>query len=86
MASKTELRARLEFRRAALEEARKAYLALLTGQAQSYTIGSRTIQKFQLPQLKDEIEDLEKEVDALEEQLNGQRKPRKAVGVVPRDF
>lgn len=85
MASRTELEARLEFRQAALDEARAAYLALVKGQAQSYTIGSRNITKFDLPKLKAEISDLEKEVDGLEAMLAGGRR-RKAVGVVIRDL
>ena len=38
-----------------------------------------------LPDLKDEIEDAEKKVDELLAELNG-RKPRKAFGIVPRDW
>ena len=40
---RTELNARLEFRRAALNELRTAYLALVNGQVASYTIGSRNL-------------------------------------------
>lgn len=82
---RTELKARLEFRRAALTELRKAYLALVNGQVQSYTIGSRNLTKFDLTKLKDEIDAMEKEVDELAALAAG-RTRRKAVGVVPRDF
>ena len=41
--------------------------------------------RFDLPDLKDEIEDAEKKVDELLAELNG-RKPRKAFGIVPRDW
>ena len=85
MASKTELQARLEFRKNALNAARTAYVALLEGQAQSYSIGSRNLTKFDLPKLKEEITSLEKEVDGLEAVLSGGKR-RKAVGVVPRDW
>lgn len=85
MASRAELQARLEFRRAALDEARTAYLALLKGQVQSYTIGSRNLTKFDLEELRKTVTDLEKEVDALESVLNGGTR-RKAVGVIPRDW
>lgn len=81
---RTELQARLEFRRAAITELRKAYLALVNGQAQSYTIGSRTISKFDISKLKAEIEDMEKEIDQLAALASG-RTRRKAVGVIPRD-
>lgn len=85
MASRAELQARLEFRRAALDEARTAYLALLKGQVQSYTIGSRNLTKFDLEELRKTVTDLEKEVDALESVLSGGTR-RKAVGVIPRDW
>lgn len=82
---RTELNARLEFRRAALKELRKAYLELVGGQVQSYTIGSRNLTKLDLTKLKDEIDAMEKEVDELAALAAG-RTRRKAVGVVPRDY
>lgn len=82
---RTELNVRLEFRRAALTELRKAHLALVSGQVQSYSIGSRILTKLNLPELKDEIDDMEKEVDELTSVLNGGGR-RKAVGVIPRDW
>ena len=85
MASTDILQSRLEFRRAALKSARAAYLALLDGQVKSYAIGSRNLTRLDLPQLKKEIEDLEREVDELESGLNGGGR-RKAVGVVIRDW
>lgn len=85
MASKFELEKRLEFRREALEQARNAYIALLSGGVKSYTIGSRNLTKFDIPQLEESISKLEKEVDQLEKVLCG-GKPRKAVGVIPRDW
>lgn len=86
MASRTELKTRLVFRQEALQEARKAYVALLKGQVQRYTIDNRELTKFDLPDLWDTITELEKEVDGLEAALNGSGKRRKAFGVVPRDF
>lgn len=85
MTSREELRARLDFRKKALEAARAAYVALLEGQAQSYSIGSRNLTKFDLPKLKEEITSLEKEVDGLSAMLNGGKR-RKAAGIVPRDW
>lgn len=81
---KNELNARLEFRRAALDEARAAYLDILGGRAQSYAIGSRNITKHNITELGRIIANLEKEVDALEAMLAGGSR-RKAVGVIPRD-
>lgn len=80
----TELQARLEFRRAALTELRRAYIALVSGQVQSYAIGSRNLTKFDLTKLKAEIEAMENELDEFAALANG-RTRRKAVGVIPRD-
>lgn len=81
---RTELNARLEFRRAALTELRTAYLALVNGQVASYTIGSRNLTRLDLTKLKNEIMGMEKELDALEARASGGGR-RKAVGVIPRD-
>ena len=81
---KTELNARLEFRRAALTELRTAYLALVNGQVASYTIGSRNLTRLDLTKLKNEIMGMEKELDGLEAMATGGSR-RKAVGVIPRD-
>ena len=80
-----ELRSRLEFRQSALKSARAAYLALLEGQVKSYAIGSRNLTRLDLPQLKKEIDDLEREVDELSALLKGGGR-RKAVGILIRDF
>lgn len=85
MASRSELTSMLEFHKSALEAAQEAYLALLKGQVQSYSIGSRNLTKFDLPKLRDEITYHKKEVEGLNAELNGQRR-RRAVGVVPRDW
>ena len=85
MADKTELRARLEFRKSALTELRKAYIALIEGRVQSYTIDDRTLTRLNLVSMKNEIEKLENEVDQLESMLKG-RGARKAFGVVPFDW
>ena len=85
MADKVELRARLEFRRDALKELRKAYLALVKGGVKSYMIDDRQLTRFDLPALRKEIEAAEAEIDELENLLNGQR-PRRAFGILPRDW
>lgn len=81
---RTELQARITFRRAALTDLRKAYLALVDGQVQSYTIGSRNLTRLDITKLKEEINAMEKELDSLEALASGGRR-RKAVGVIPRD-
>ena len=85
MAEKTVLKARLEIKREQLKEAYKAYAALLEGGVKSYAIGSRNLTRFDLSDLESTIITLEKETDELEALLSG-HKPRKAVGVVPRDW
>lgn len=85
MASKTTIERRLQFRRSTLERLYEAYDKLLKGGVKSYTIDDRELTRFDLPDLKEEIEKMEKEVDELENQLKGQR-PRKAVAVVLRDW
>ena len=86
MASKETLRLRLETKKKALEAANAAYLALLSGQVQSYTIGSRSLSRFDLPDLEETIAKLEKEIDELEAALANGGKRRKAVAAVPRDW
>lgn len=85
MADKIELQARIEFRKVALTKLRAAYLALVDGGVKSYMIDDRQLTRFDLPELKDEIENAEAELDMLENQLAGMR-PRKAFGVIPRDW
>ena len=85
MTDLTEVKARLEFRKSALEKLRAAYLALVDGGAKSYMIGDRQLTKFDITALKKEITEAEKDVDALSALLS-KKKPRKAFGVVPRDW
>ncbi len=85
MASRETILKRLEVRRTALDATEKAYIALLTGQVQSYAIGSRNLTRLNLSELKETISTLEKEIDELEAVLRGGSR-RKAVGVVPRDW
>ena len=54
---------------------------------QLYTIGSRNLQRYQTPlsAIQTEIERLRKRISELEAEMSGQS-PRRAVGVVPRDW
>lgn len=85
MADVTELKARLEFWKSALSKLRAAYLALVDGGVKSYTIDDRQLTRFDLPSLKDEIKEAEKKVDELTALLSNKR-PRKAFGIIPRDW
>lgn len=82
---KTEAKARLEFWRKTLEQLRTAYLNLLDGGVKSYSINNRELTRFDLPDLKDQIEDVERKVDYLEG-LVADKRPRKAFGIIPRDW
>lgn len=85
MANTVELRARLDFWQKALEKLRTAYLKLLDGGVKSYRIDNRSLTRFDLPKLQEEIEAAEKKVDELTALLDGQ-KPRRAIAVIPRDW
>ncbi len=85
MANITELNIRLKFWQDALVKMRAAYLALVDGGVQSYTIDDRSLTRFDLPALLKEIEEAEKKVDELTALTNG-RKSRKAFGIVPRNW
>ena len=60
---------------------------MLTGGVQSYGIGSRNLSRYNtdLAAVRAAIKELEEELDALLDAEDGIR-PRKAVGVVPRDW
>ena len=85
MATKEDIQKRLDFRRTSLEVAQAAYIALLSGQVQSYAIGSRNLTRLDLEKLKKEIDALEKEIDELTAKLSGKSR-RRALGVVPCDW
>ena len=84
MADMTDVKIRLNFWRSAYEKLTAAYTALVDGRVKSYTIDDRQLTRFDLPDLKNAIEQMEDEVDELEAQLKG-RRPRKAFGIVPRE-
>ncbi len=85
MANKVELRARLAFWQDALQKLRKAYLALLDGGVQSYRLDDMEITRLNISTLNKRIEEAEAKVDELTALLEVQR-PRRAVGVLPRDW
>ena len=85
MADMTDLKIRLKFWRSAYEKLTAAYSALVDGRVKSYTIDDRQLTRLDLPSLKDEIEEAEQKIDELTALLNG-RRPRKAFGIIPRDW
>lgn len=60
---------------------------MLSGGVQSYGIGSRNLTRYNtdLAAIRDTIRELKQEIAELEAELAG-GKPRRAVGVVPRDW
>lgn len=84
----------LETDKELLQECLKIQKALIKGDyVTAYTIGSRSLQRqgITLPQVRQVIKDLLDEIDDLEEELEAMdegrcRKPRRAVGVLPRDW
>lgn len=85
MTDKTELKARLDFWQSALTKKRAAYLALIDGGVKSYAIDDRQLTRFDLATLSSEIAEAERRVDGLTAQLHG-GKPRKAFGIIPRNW
>lgn len=85
MADRTIIRERLSFWQGVHERLQKAYIALIEGGVKSYMIDDRQLTRFDIPDLKNEIEECEQKIDELSAALEGKR-PRKAFGVVPRDW
>lgn len=85
MADRKTIERRIRFRRAALENLYKAYEQLSAGTVKSYVIDDRELTRYDLADISADIERYEKELDQLEAALSGV-KPRKAVGIIPRDW
>lgn len=85
--TKTEIQTKLKQKSERLELYYKREKEMLDGGVQSYGIGSRNLARYNtdLAQIRAAIDQLEKEICELEGALNS-RKPRKAVGVVIRDW
>lgn len=86
--SKETIRKELEETRARLNRYLEREDEMLSKDGvQGYTIGSRSLQRYQtsLADLQDMIEKLRKRIRELEAELAGQS-PRRALGVVPRDW
>lgn len=87
MKSRETIKLQLETKRSRLALYLKREAEMLDGGVQSYGIGSRNLARYNtdLSTIRAAIKTLEEEIELLEGELNGQR-PRKAVGVVPRDW
>lgn len=82
---KATVEKRLKYWQDTLDTLMDAYTSLLNGGVKSYTIDDRTLTKFDIPSIKRAINDAETKVSEYEALLNGMA-PRKAFGVVPRDW
>lgn len=85
--TREQIEYQLSIKRNRLELYLKREAEMLDGGVQSYGIGSRNLARYNtdLSTIRAAIKELEDEIAALEGALNGQR-PRKAIGVVPRDW
>ena len=83
--NRTIIQARLTFHQQALDKLQAAYLALVDGGVQSYSIDDRSLTRFDLPKLMEEIRKEENEVNQLTALLSGGVR-RNAFGIVPRDW
>ena len=81
--TREQIEYQLSIKRNRLELYLKREAEMLDGGVQSYGIGSRY--NTALGSIRAAIKQLEADIEALEAALNGE-KPRKAVGVVPRDW
>ncbi len=79
------IKQRLAFHQEALQKLQEAYLALVEGGVQSYTIDDRSLTRFDLPRLMEEIREEERVVDELTA-LNSGGKRRRAFAILTRDW
>lgn len=79
-----KIKEEIERKKKRLEMYYQAEEAILSG-AQSYTIGSRSMTRANIADIRNMIDKLEKELSELKAKASGKR-PRKAFSVVPRDF
>lgn len=83
--NRTVIQKRLAFHQDALDKLQTAYLALVEGGVQSYTIDDRSLTRFDLPKLMEEIREEERVVDQLTTLLAGGKR-RRAFAILPRDW
>ena len=85
MPTKTVIRERLTYWEGVYEKLQDAYVKLVEGGVKSYTIDDRQLTRFDIPDLLKQMEEIEEKIDELTAALDGGR-PRKAFGVIPRDW
>lgn len=85
MSSREEIKIRIAFHVDAVQKLRAAYISLVDSGVQSYSIGSRSLTRWDIKTIMDEIKEHESAIDELEGMLCGGKR-RKALGVIPRDW
>ena len=85
MATKTIIEERLTYWKGVYEKLQDAYVKLIEGGVKSYTIDDRELTRFDIPDLLEQMKHAEETIDELTAALEGKR-PRKAFGIVPRDW
>ena len=85
MVSKKTAKAMYDYYTKLIDKLTDAKLKLLDGGVKSYTIDDRSLTRFDLDKLTAEIDDAVRKQAEYDAILNG-RSPRKAFGIVPRDF
>lgn len=79
------IKARLEYWEKVYEKYQKAYIELIEGNVKYYMIDDRQLTHQDLDVVAELLEKAEQKIDELEAMLSN-AKPRKAVGIVPRDW
>lgn len=85
MISKNEAKALYEYYDKLICRLTEAKLKLIDGGVKSYTIDDRSLTRFDMDKISAEIDDAVNKRAVYKAIMNG-KSPRKAVGVIPRDF
>lgn len=85
MISKNEAKALYEYYDKLINRLTEAKLKLIDGGVKSYTIDDRSLTRFDIDKISAELDDAVNKRAMYKAIMNG-KSPRKAVGVIPRDF
>ncbi len=85
MISKNEAQALYEYYDKLITKLTEAKLALVKGGVKSYTVDDRSLTRFDIDKLSKEIDEAVNKRAEYKAIMNG-KKPRRAVGIIPRDF
>lgn len=85
MMSKNEAKVLYEYYDKLIDKLTEAKLKLVDGGVKSYTIDDRSLTRFDMDKISAELDDAVNKRAMYKAIMNG-KSPRKAVGVIPRDF